>query len=171
MPATPSPRSVNNTSSWIWCRAQDFQSKDVPNLSQLQWQLSRQNPYKCDPKTCLEVLRTQFKEFFDLKWVTSSDHDSQLGQQRFKDFTGCDPETYRRQLLHELDGLGKCIDERVIQYKERQGDSSSSGNECNSSMEKKDTVTSCSNSEEHIQQLQMQARRQKETCIKWFRAL
>ncbi|GJU84421.1 hypothetical protein Tco_1291967 [Tanacetum coccineum] len=39
-------------------------------------------------------------------------------------------------------------------------------------MEKKDTVTSCLDSEEqHMQQLQMQASSQKEMCMKWFIAL
>ncbi|GJU41237.1 hypothetical protein Tco_1194194 [Tanacetum coccineum] len=43
--------------------------------------------------------------------------------------------------------------------------------ECNSSVEKKDTVTSCFDSkEQHMQQLQMQASRQKEMCIKLFRS-
>ncbi|GKB21071.1 hypothetical protein Tco_0854994 [Tanacetum coccineum] len=74
-------------------------------LSQLQWKLARHNLHEY--------------------------HDSQLWQQRFKYYMGCDPETYRRQLLHELDGLGN-------------------------SMEKKDMVTSCSDSEEqHMQQLQI----------------
>ncbi|GJR59098.1 hypothetical protein Tco_1501260 [Tanacetum coccineum] len=41
------------------------------NVNQLQWQLERENLYSCDPKTCLDVLRTQFKEFFDSKEVNS----------------------------------------------------------------------------------------------------
>ncbi|GJZ72091.1 hypothetical protein Tco_0635942 [Tanacetum coccineum] len=35
------------------------------NLNQLQWKLKRETLYSCDPKTCLDVLKTQFKEFFD----------------------------------------------------------------------------------------------------------
>ncbi|GJX51166.1 hypothetical protein Tco_0278011 [Tanacetum coccineum] len=46
---------------------QNFKEKMYHNLNQLQWQLERQNLHSCDPKTCLDVLRTQFKEFFDSK--------------------------------------------------------------------------------------------------------
>ncbi|GKC97621.1 hypothetical protein Tco_1167896 [Tanacetum coccineum] len=83
-------------------------------LSQLQWKLARHNLHECDPKTCLEVLRTTVQGIFNSKWVTYSDHDSQLWQQRFKYYMGCDPEIYRRQLLHVLDGLGN-IDEGAFE--------------------------------------------------------
>ncbi|GKE26122.1 hypothetical protein Tco_1441506 [Tanacetum coccineum] len=46
---------------------QTFSEKMYHNLNQLQWQLERENLHSCDPKTCLDVLRTQFKEFFDSK--------------------------------------------------------------------------------------------------------
>ncbi|GKB07667.1 hypothetical protein Tco_0835951 [Tanacetum coccineum] len=39
------------------------------NVNQLQWQLERENLHSCDPKTCLDLLKTQFKEFFDSKEV------------------------------------------------------------------------------------------------------
>nr|GEY41551.1 hypothetical protein [Tanacetum cinerariifolium] len=42
------------------------------NLNQLQWQHKRENLHSCDPKTCFDVLSTQFKEFFDSKEVNAS---------------------------------------------------------------------------------------------------
>ncbi|GKC10675.1 hypothetical protein Tco_1007457 [Tanacetum coccineum] len=50
-----------------------FSEKMYHNLNKLQWQLERENLHSCDPKTCLDVLRTQFKEFFDLEEVKASD--------------------------------------------------------------------------------------------------
>nr|GFB27920.1 hypothetical protein [Tanacetum cinerariifolium] len=46
---------------------QTFKEKMYHNLNQLQWQLERENLHTCDPKTCLDVLRTRFKEFFNSK--------------------------------------------------------------------------------------------------------
>ncbi|GKA27223.1 hypothetical protein Tco_0713391 [Tanacetum coccineum] len=69
---------------------------------------------------------------------------------------------------------GIAMDDNLID-KESTFDSITSSkqlDECNSLVEQKDTVSSCSDSEEqHMQQLQLQARSQKEMCIKWFRAL
>ncbi|GKB20721.1 hypothetical protein Tco_0854644 [Tanacetum coccineum] len=42
-----------------------FVMKMLLNLDQLQLKLDRENLHECDPKTCLEVLRTQFKELYD----------------------------------------------------------------------------------------------------------
>ncbi|GJV47081.1 hypothetical protein Tco_1437293 [Tanacetum coccineum] len=42
-----------------------FVMKMLLNLDQLQLKLDRKNLHECDPKTCLEVPRTQFKELFD----------------------------------------------------------------------------------------------------------
>ncbi|GJS14536.1 hypothetical protein Tco_0409008 [Tanacetum coccineum] len=90
---------------------------------------------------------------------------------------------HKRSLLRYLEELDELIDERILKYeelrmKEREQSivesttSSEQQNECSSSMENKDTVSSCYDSEEqHMQQLQMQASRQKEMCMKWFRAL
>ncbi|GJU39261.1 hypothetical protein Tco_1192218 [Tanacetum coccineum] len=69
---------------------------------------------------------------------------------------------------------GIAMDDNLVN-KERTNDSVTSSeqlDECNNSVEQKDTISSYSNSEEqHMQQLQLQARSQKEMCIKWFRDL
>ncbi|GJX75431.1 hypothetical protein Tco_0314026 [Tanacetum coccineum] len=70
-----------------------FRVKMYHNLNQLQWQLEKENLYSCDPKTYLDVLITQFKEFFDSK---------------------------RRNILWYLYVLDKLIDERVLKYGELQ---------------------------------------------------
>ncbi|GJW04824.1 hypothetical protein Tco_1563680 [Tanacetum coccineum] len=48
---------------------QTFQMKMFHNLDQLQLQFERENLHAVNAKTCLEVLRTQFKEFFCLKKI------------------------------------------------------------------------------------------------------
>nr|GEU32045.1 retrovirus-related Pol polyprotein from transposon TNT 1-94 [Tanacetum cinerariifolium] len=90
------------------------------NFDQFMWQFERENFHEVNAKTCLEVLRTQFKEFFASKRVTSSDYLNRLNQENFKDYTGCEPETYRSNLLKCLDILAKCIDKRVLKYGELQ---------------------------------------------------
>ncbi|GJS21489.1 hypothetical protein Tco_0450121 [Tanacetum coccineum] len=49
-----------------------FRQKMRQSLNQLKRQLEKHNLYKCDPKTCLAVVRTQFKEFFDSKETQES---------------------------------------------------------------------------------------------------
>ncbi|GJR80564.1 hypothetical protein Tco_0151349 [Tanacetum coccineum] len=44
-----------------------FRVKIYHNLNQLQWQLERKILHSSNPKSCLKVLRTPFKEFFDSK--------------------------------------------------------------------------------------------------------
>ncbi|GJV04209.1 hypothetical protein Tco_1337778 [Tanacetum coccineum] len=46
---------------------QTFRMKMFHNLDQLQLQFKRENLHAVNTKTCLEVLRTQFKEFFASK--------------------------------------------------------------------------------------------------------
>ncbi|GJX86062.1 hypothetical protein Tco_0336836, partial [Tanacetum coccineum] len=82
------------------------------NLDQLQLQFEKENLHAVNAKTCLEVLRTQLKEFFASKGVTSSDYVDHLWQEDFKDYTGCEPEPYKSDLLKYLDILAKCIDKR-----------------------------------------------------------
>ncbi|GKC88814.1 hypothetical protein Tco_1149463 [Tanacetum coccineum] len=86
------------------------------NLDQLRWQFDRENLHEVNAKTCLKVLRTQFKQFFASKGVTSLDYLNQLDQENFKDYTGCEPETYRSNLLVHLDILEKFIDKSVLNY-------------------------------------------------------
>ncbi|GJR82426.1 hypothetical protein Tco_0153211 [Tanacetum coccineum] len=86
------------------------------NLDQLRWQFDRENLHEVNAKTCIEVLRTQFKQFFASKGVTSLDYLNQLDQENFKDYTGCEPETYRSNLLVHLDILEKFIDKSVLNY-------------------------------------------------------
>ncbi|GKC50635.1 hypothetical protein Tco_1073380 [Tanacetum coccineum] len=43
---------------------QTFRLKMFHNLDQLRLQLEKENLLEVNPRTCLEALRTQFKEFF-----------------------------------------------------------------------------------------------------------
>ncbi|GJY50169.1 hypothetical protein Tco_0440125 [Tanacetum coccineum] len=95
---------------------QTFKLKMVHNLDQLRLQLERENLHEVNAKTCLEALRTQFKEFFASKGVNSSDHLNQCWQQDFKEYTLCEPDTYRRDLLENLDTLKVVIHRAVITY-------------------------------------------------------
>ncbi|GKD36384.1 hypothetical protein Tco_1251893 [Tanacetum coccineum] len=61
---------------------------------------------------------SSFQEFFDSEAVTSSDHLNPILQENFKDYMGCEPETYRSNLLKYLEILAKCIDKRVFRYYE-----------------------------------------------------
>nr|GEV36355.1 retrovirus-related Pol polyprotein from transposon TNT 1-94 [Tanacetum cinerariifolium] len=102
---------------------QAFRMKMFHNLDQLQLQLEKENLHAINAKTCLEVLRTQFKEFFaskvnfcTSKKLTSSDYVDRLWQEDFKDYTGYDPEPFRSDLLKYVDILDKFIDKRVLKY-------------------------------------------------------
>ncbi|GJY73596.1 hypothetical protein Tco_0478027 [Tanacetum coccineum] len=99
---------------------QIFRMKMFRNLDQLQLQFERENFHVVNVKTCLEVLRTQFREFFASKKLNSSDYVDHLWQEDFKDYTGCEPKTYRSDLLKYLDILDKFIDKRVLKYGELQ---------------------------------------------------
>nr|GEY57367.1 hypothetical protein [Tanacetum cinerariifolium] len=92
---------------------QTFRLKMFLNLDQLRLQLERENIHEVNAKTCLEVLRTQFREFFTSKGVNSSDHLNQCWQQDFKEYMLCKPDTYRRDLLENLDTL-EAIIHRVL---------------------------------------------------------
>ncbi|GJV67022.1 hypothetical protein Tco_1482531 [Tanacetum coccineum] len=93
-----------------------FRFKMFYNLDQLRLQLERENLHEVNAMTCLEALRTQFKEFFASKGVNSSDHLNQCWQQDFEKYTLCEPETYRRDLLRNLDRLEWAIFRAVIAY-------------------------------------------------------
>ncbi|GKB70257.1 hypothetical protein Tco_0931669 [Tanacetum coccineum] len=95
---------------------QTFRLKMFHNLDQLRLQLERENLLEVNARTCLEALRTQFKEFFASKGVNSSDHLNQCWQQDFKEYTLCEPNTYRRDLLENLDTLEAVIHKAVITY-------------------------------------------------------
>ncbi|GJZ06728.1 hypothetical protein Tco_0540521 [Tanacetum coccineum] len=84
------------------------------NLDQLRLQFERENLHEINAKTCLEVFRTQFKEFFALKGVNSSDHLNQSWQQDFEYYTSWEPETYKCDLLRYLDILERLIDKTRI---------------------------------------------------------
>ncbi|GJV96483.1 hypothetical protein Tco_1548060 [Tanacetum coccineum] len=58
---------ISHTSSDKLEEYETFRVKMYHNLNQLQWQLERENLYSRDLKTCLDVLRTPFKKFFDSK--------------------------------------------------------------------------------------------------------
>ncbi|GJS42609.1 hypothetical protein Tco_0567652 [Tanacetum coccineum] len=93
-----------------------FRFKMFYNLDQLKLQLERENLHEVNAMTCLEALRTQFKEFFSSKGVNSSDHLNQCWQQDFKEYMLCEPETYRRGLLRNLEKLEWAIFRAVIAY-------------------------------------------------------
>ncbi|GJZ52244.1 hypothetical protein Tco_0606759, partial [Tanacetum coccineum] len=95
---------------------QTFRLKKVHNLDQLRLQLERDNLLEVNPRTCLEALRTQFKEFFASKRVNSSEHLDQCWQKDFKEYTSCEPNTYRRDLLENLDTLEAVIHRAIITY-------------------------------------------------------
>ncbi|GKD08414.1 hypothetical protein Tco_1188099 [Tanacetum coccineum] len=62
-----------------------FKVKKDKNLNQFQWQLERKIIHLSNPKSCLKVLRTPFKEFFDSKKVNASDFENKSWQNTFKD--------------------------------------------------------------------------------------
>ncbi|GJT92847.1 retrovirus-related pol polyprotein from transposon TNT 1-94 [Tanacetum coccineum] len=97
---------------------QNFRLKMFYNLDQLRLQFERENLHEVNANNCLEVLRTQFKEFFASQGVNSSDHLHQCWQQDFEDYTYCEPETNIRDLLKNLDILEDFIDKSVITYSE-----------------------------------------------------
>ncbi|GKE52942.1 putative retrotransposon protein [Tanacetum coccineum] len=66
---------------------QTFKLKMFYNLDQLRQQFERENLHEVNAKNCLEVLRTQFKEFFASQEINSLDHLHQRWQQDFEDYT------------------------------------------------------------------------------------
>ncbi|GJR95828.1 hypothetical protein Tco_0268002 [Tanacetum coccineum] len=95
---------------------QTFRLKMFHNLDQLRLQLERETLLKVNPRTCLDVLETLFKEFFASKRVNSSEHLNQCWQKDFKEYTLCEPDTYRCDLLENLDTLEAVIHRVVITY-------------------------------------------------------
>ncbi|GJX00801.1 hypothetical protein Tco_0184714 [Tanacetum coccineum] len=73
------------------------------SLNQLQWQLERHNFHGHDSKTCFEVPR--FKEFFDSKEVNALDFHNKCWQHDFKDYTRCEPETYKQREIQQQESL------------------------------------------------------------------
>ncbi|GJZ18088.1 kinase-like domain, phloem protein 2-like protein [Tanacetum coccineum] len=95
---------------------QTFRLKMFCNLDQLRLQLEKENLLEVNPRTCLDALRIQFKEFFSSKRVNSSEHLNQCWQKDFKEYMFCEPDTYRRDLLENLDTLEAVIHRAVITY-------------------------------------------------------
>ncbi|GJY80513.1 hypothetical protein Tco_0493264 [Tanacetum coccineum] len=86
-------------------KTSNFKLKMFHNLDQLRLQLERENLHGVNAKTCLQALRTQFKEFLASKGVNATDLLNQGWQQDFEDFTRCEPSAYKRELLENLDTL------------------------------------------------------------------
>ncbi|GJT16058.1 hypothetical protein Tco_0874764 [Tanacetum coccineum] len=86
------------------------------NLDQLRLQLERENLHGVNAKTCLQALKTQFKEFLASKGVNATDLLNQGWKQDFEDFTRCEPSAYRRELLENLDTLEAVIHSVVNTY-------------------------------------------------------
>ncbi|GJS90966.1 hypothetical protein Tco_0773602 [Tanacetum coccineum] len=95
---------------------QTFKLKMFHNLDQLRLQLERENLHGVNAKTCLQALRTQFKEFLASKGVNATDLLNQGWQQDFEYFTRCEPSAYRRELLENLDTLEAVIHKVVNTY-------------------------------------------------------
>ncbi|GKE86087.1 hypothetical protein Tco_1559829, partial [Tanacetum coccineum] len=70
----------------------------------------------CYTKTCLQALRTQFKEFLASKGVNATDLLNQGWQQDFEYFTQCESSAYRRELLENLDTLEALHDEILHEH-------------------------------------------------------
>ncbi|GJS20502.1 retrovirus-related pol polyprotein from transposon TNT 1-94 [Tanacetum coccineum] len=92
---------------------QTFKLKMFHNLDQLRLQLERENLHGVNAKTCLQALRTQFKEFLASKGANTTDILNHGWQQDFEDFTRCEPSAYKRELLKNLDTL-KVVIHRVV---------------------------------------------------------
>ncbi|GJS68189.1 hypothetical protein Tco_0682754 [Tanacetum coccineum] len=75
-----------------------------------------ENLHSSNPKSCLDILRTPFKEFFDSKEVNALNFHDKFWQKNFKDYTGWEPKTYKRILLWYLEELDNLIDEKVLKY-------------------------------------------------------
>ncbi|GJV15968.1 hypothetical protein Tco_1361291 [Tanacetum coccineum] len=88
------------------------------NLNELQWQLKSKYLHICDPKSCLDVLKTPFKKFFDSKKVKASDFNNKSWQKHFKNYTRHEPETYRQNLLCEIQAIKEI--EKWLKEKETQ---------------------------------------------------
>ncbi|GJZ68571.1 hypothetical protein Tco_0631811, partial [Tanacetum coccineum] len=99
---------------------ESFRMKLHHILNQLQWQLESKYLHLSNPKSCLDVLRTPFKKFFDSKEVNAYDFNNKSWQKDFKDYTRQEPKTYKCNLLQYLDVLDKLIDERALKYGELQ---------------------------------------------------
>ncbi|GJY15072.1 hypothetical protein Tco_0385494 [Tanacetum coccineum] len=95
---------------------QTFKLKMFHNLDQLKLQFERENLHEVHAKTCLEVLRLQFKEFFASPALNSLDHLSQCWQDDFNMYMYCDPETYTRDLLNYLDIIVDLLHQSVLHY-------------------------------------------------------
>ncbi|GJS61186.1 hypothetical protein Tco_0655970 [Tanacetum coccineum] len=95
---------------------QTFKLKMFHNLDQLRLQLERENLHGVNAKTCLQALRTQFKEFLASKGVNATDLLNQGWQQDFEDFTRCEPSAYKRELLENLDTLEALHDEILHEH-------------------------------------------------------
>ncbi|GJR03983.1 hypothetical protein Tco_0526967 [Tanacetum coccineum] len=67
---------------------------------------------RINAKSCLKNSKHSFRNFL------TSAHSNPILQENFKDYMGCEPETYRSNLLKYLDILAKCIDKRVFKYYE-----------------------------------------------------
>ncbi|GJY84282.1 hypothetical protein Tco_0497658 [Tanacetum coccineum] len=96
--------------------ATDPKTKALQLHDMLRLQIERENLHGVNAKTCLQALRTQFKEFLALKGVNATDLLNQGWQQDFKDFTRCEPSAYRRELLENLDTLEAVIHRVVNTY-------------------------------------------------------
>ncbi|GKD90871.1 hypothetical protein Tco_1366378 [Tanacetum coccineum] len=95
---------------------QTFKLKMFHNLDQLRLQLKRKILHGVNAKTCLQALRTQFKEFLASKGVNATDLLNQGWQQDFEDFTRYEPSAYRHELLENLDTLEAVIHRVVNTY-------------------------------------------------------
>ncbi|GJR24735.1 retrovirus-related pol polyprotein from transposon TNT 1-94 [Tanacetum coccineum] len=97
---------------------QTFRNNMFHNLDQLLLQFERKNFMRLMQRLVLKY--SEHSSFFSSNEVNSSYRLNQIWQENFKDYMGCEPETYRSYLLKYLDILEKFIDKRVLKYGELQ---------------------------------------------------
>ncbi|GKB06794.1 hypothetical protein Tco_0835027 [Tanacetum coccineum] len=115
---------------------QDFQIEEVHNLDQLKLQLERANLHGVNAKTCLQALKTQFKEFIASKGVNGTDLLNQGGQRRLEYITRdlkSEIETQMQRQEEKVDmreavDAGLVVTESSRTKPDKQDTSSSSGN-------------------------------------------
>ncbi|GKC58773.1 hypothetical protein Tco_1086371 [Tanacetum coccineum] len=97
-----------------------FRLKMFHNLNQLRLQLKRENLLEVNPRTCLEALRTQFKEFFASKGMDINALDVGLavtesnGANAYKQDTSSSSGTY---ITHVVDANIRPVNEQVSSAK------------------------------------------------------
>ncbi|GJT30326.1 hypothetical protein Tco_0910601 [Tanacetum coccineum] len=101
---------------------QTFREKMYHHLNQLQWQLKRDKFQGHDSKTFLDVLKTQFKEFFNSKDVNALDFHNKSWKKTSKILRFMNPKLtdlrMKEREVHAIQETEKRLKEREIQQQE-----------------------------------------------------